>query len=297
MLGNLTQLRYLDVSHIRLTALPEALGNLTQLQHLDVSHNRLTALPVALGNLIQLQHLNVSGNRLSEVSEMFARFSQLQWLDASHIQLTALPEALGNLIQLQHLNVSGNQLTSLPIELCNLSRLEAIYLHGNLGLSLPEELLGPTFEYVSGNNKKPTDPKGILDYYFRTRASRRPLNEAKLVLVGFGGVGKTSLVSRLIQNRFNPREFMTDGISIADWSMKLKDADVQVHVWDFGGQEIMHSTHQFFLTYRSLYIVVLNGRQGREDADAEYWLNLIASFGGESPVIVVLNKIKEHPSR
>ena len=53
--------------------------------------------------------------------------------------------------------------------------------------------------------------------------------------------------------------------------------------------------HQFFLTHRSLYVLVLNGRQGREDADAEYWLNLIASFGGESPVVVVLNKMKEHP--
>ena len=88
---------------------------------------------------------------------------------------------------------------------------------------------------------------------------------------------------------------MTDGIAIADWPIRLKDAEVRVHVWDFGGQEIMHATHQFFLTHRSLYLVVLNGRQGREDADAEYWLNLIASFGGESPVIVVLNKIREHP--
>ena len=88
---------------------------------------------------------------------------------------------------------------------------------------------------------------------------------------------------------------MTDGITIADWPIRLKDAEVRVHVWDFGGQEIMHATHQFFLTQRSLYLLVLNGRQGREDADAEYWLNLIASFGGESPVIVVLNKIKEHP--
>jgi internalin A len=57
----------------------------------------------------------------------------------------------------------------------------------------------------------------------------------------------------------------------------------------------MHATHQFFLTQRSLYLLVLNGREGGEDADAEYWLKLIESFGDESPVIVVLNKIKEHP--
>ncbi|MEL7316819.1 MAG: COR domain-containing protein, partial [Cyanobacteria bacterium J06559_3] len=74
-----------------------------------------------------------------------------------------------------------------------------------------------------------------------------------------------------------------------------EDEDITLHVWDFGGQEIMHSTHQFFLTERSLYLLVLNGRQGHEDADAEYWLKLIQSFGGDSPVIVVLNKVQEHP--
>src|SRR3712207_6975137 len=45
--------------------------------------------------------------------------------------------------------------------------------------------------------------------------------------------------------------------------------------------------------FRSL--LVLAGRQGREDADAEYWLSLINSLADRSPVIIVLNKIKEHP--
>ena len=181
------------------------------------------------------------------------------------------------------------------MELRNLPDLEALYLHENSGLAIPEELLGPERSAVDTGRAKLADPKQILEYYFRTLEARRPLNEAKLVLVGFGGVGKTSLVKRLIHDRFDPQEAMTDGIAIADWPIPLKDAEVRVHVWDFGGQEIMHATHQFFLTHRSLYLVVLNGRQGREDADAEYWLNLIASFGGESPVIVVLNKVKEHP--
>jgi len=74
-----------------------------------------------------------------------------------------------------------------------------------------------------------------------------------------------------------------------------REEDVQLNIWDFGGQEIMHATHQFFLTQRSLYLLVLNGRQGHEDGDAEYWLQLIQSFGEDSPIIIVLNKIKEHP--
>ncbi len=77
--------------------------------------------------------------------------------------------------------------------------------------------------------------------------------------------------------------------------MKLFDKeDVRLNVWDFGGQEIMHATHQFFLTQRSVYLLVLSGREGTEDMDADYWMRLIESFGGNSPVIVVLNKINEH---
>jgi small GTP-binding protein len=132
--------------------------------------------------------------------------------------------------------------------------------------------------------------------FFRARGGKRSLNEAKLILVGFGGVGKTSLVNRIVRGKsFDHYERMTEGIAITDWSLRLHSEDVRLHVWDFGGQEIMHATHQFFLTARSLYLLVLNGRQGREDADAEYWLNMIKSLAADSPVIVILNKIQEHP--
>ena len=66
-------------------------------------------------------------------------------------------------------------------------------------------------------------------------------------------------------------------------------------MWDFGGQEIMHGTHQFFLTHRSLYLVVVDGRHDRAKQDAEYWLKLVRAFGGQSPVLVVLNKQRPHP--
>jgi hypothetical protein len=45
----------------------------------------------------------------------------------------------------------------------------------------------------------------------------------------------------------------------------------------------MHATHQFFLSKRSLYILVLDGRK---EEDAEYWLKHIESFGGDSPVLM-----------
>ena len=108
-------------------------------------------------------------------------------------------------------------------------------------------------------------------------------------------VGKTTLIHRLTTGKFS-RPKKTEGININEWPLSLSRKEkVQLNVWDFGGQEIMHSTHQFFLTERSLYLLVLSGREGHEDEDAEYWLKLIQSFGGDSPVIVVLNKQGEHP--
>jgi internalin A len=129
----------------------------------------------------------------------------------------------------------------------------------------------------------------------QTTVEKRSLNEGKLILVGRGEVGKTSLVKRLVENTFNDDESKTQGIRIAKWTLPSATDTVRLNVWDFGGQEMMHATHQFFMTERSLYLLVLNGREGGEDIDAEYWLKHIESFGGDSPVIVVQNKIAQHP--
>ena len=65
------------------------------------------------------------------------------------------------------------------------------------------------------------------------------------------------------------------------------------HCWDFGGQEIYHHTHQFFLTRRSLYLLVTESRKEDKHDDFYYWLNIIRLLGGASPVIMVLNKIDQ----
>lgn len=121
------------------------------------------------------------------------------------------------------------------------------------------------------------------------------LNECKLILVGRGEVGKTSIVKRLVSAGFDGDESKTQGINITNWLCPVGEDIIRLNVWDFGGQEIMHATHQFFLTEQSLYLLVLNGRSGAEDLDVEYWLKHIQGFGGNSPVIIVQNKIRQQP--
>jgi internalin A len=123
----------------------------------------------------------------------------------------------------------------------------------------------------------------------------KPLNEAKLLLIGQGSVGKTSLMERLIRNQYDKNQSQTDGLNVETWNVEVNSKDIRLNVWDFGGQEIYHATHQFFLTKRSLYLLVCNCRTSEEENRIEYWLKLIESFGGKSPVIIVGNKKDEQP--
>jgi hypothetical protein len=128
------------------------------------------------------------------------------------------------------------------------------------------------------------------------------LCEAKLLIVGEAGAGKTSLARKIQDQSYElkPAEISTEGIEIIRWSFpaairvkqegkeKLISRDFQVNVWDFGGQEVYHATHQFFLTRRSLYVLVADDR--KEDTDFNYWLHAVELLSEGSPVLIVQNE-------
>ncbi|MCH9698353.1 MAG: hypothetical protein K0U68_09640 [Gammaproteobacteria bacterium] len=87
--------------------------------------------------------------------------------------------------------------------------------------------------------------------------------EAKLLLIGEGGTGKTSLMWRLYQTdkTLPDGKNSTKDIDIYRHVLKLHSGrDFQFNVRDFGGREIHHATHQCFLTKRSLYISLVDTR-------------------------------------
>ena len=132
----------------------------------------------------------------------------------------------------------------------------------------------------------------ILEWFENRKA--QPLNELKVVFLGDGGAGKSHTIARLLNDGAQTGDFpdiSTPGIVIKDKPYKFEDKEVKVHFWDFGGQEILHSMHRMFLTERTLYVVMLNVRDGTQDDRARYWLYNLRSFAKGAPVLLVLNQM------
>ncbi len=283
-IGNLGNLWVLNLTGNQLTEIPAELGELSRLRSLILSRNDLTELPQSLGQLIELKELALRFNRFSTLPRVITRLRNLKILDLFGVGLQEISSDLGQLQKLEYLDLRHNQLSTLPSGVKKLDNLKTLRLRNN-PLPIPVEILGQI--------KKPST---IVEYYFDYLTEQtRPLNEIKLVLVGQGSVGKTSLVNRLLHDAYDPDEGKTEGIDIQSWELESDGSQVRVNVWDFGGQEIMHATHQFFLTHRTLYVLVLDTRQSEEENRLDYWLSIIHSFGGDSPVLVVGNKIDQHP--
>jgi internalin A len=273
----------LDLSYCRLSNIPQDVASLTSLESLNLAGNAIETITL---NLLprNLQKLDLQGNEATSISDLAINLTALTVLDLSFNELTALPPTLGDLAALESLDLEHNQLTALPLSLGKLLHLKQIELSNN-----PLDELPPELRYKNG--------QAILAYYRDlARKTRRQLNEAKVLIVGQPAAGKTSLVKRLIDNKFDANQAMTEGINVKRWPFKLADdREIRLNIWDFGGQEIMHATHQFFLTKRSLYIILIDAREGEDNGKLEYWLKTAQKFGDNAPVLVVVNKIDIHP--
>ncbi|NCS52102.1 MAG: leucine-rich repeat protein, partial [Microcystis aeruginosa G13-05] len=289
-LAQLTSLQRLYLSDNQISEIPEALAQLTSLRSLELNNNQIREIPEALAQLTSLRSLELNNNQIREIPEALAQLTSLQILELSYNQISEIPEALAQLTSLQILELSYNQISEIPEALAHLVNLKRLFLENNPITNVPPEIIRQGWGKTTWDDG---NPQAIFSY-LKDKGKKRPLNELKVLLVGEGDVGKTSLLKRLRHNTFNSEEPKTPGINIESWKLDQKP-DIRLNLWDFGGQKVMQTTHQFFLTKRSLYLLVLDNRKNEQQNRLEYWLKLIETYGGNSPVIIVGNCADENP--
>jgi len=307
--GDLDFLAGLDrLTHLNLGGNPgigdySFLKALKGLKRLYLEWNNLTEVSFLVG-LPGLTELSLSGNPGISDYSFLGALKGLKKLYLWENNLTNV-SFLGLVPGLTELYLGWNNLTDISF-LRLLPGLETLYLVDNKITDLSfvahlDQLTELEFRENPIENPPPEIANQGVDAirdYFRSlkEGSEKKLDEVKILLVGEGSAGKTSLFKRLNGEPFNENEGQTHGVNIGtlpiDVLLNGRKQTIKAHCWDFGGQEIMHATHQFFLSSRSLYILVLDSRK---DDKTDYWLKHIASFGGHSPVLIVINKIDVNP--
>ncbi len=298
-IGNLFSLNRLYLNRNELKTVPESISNLSLLNQLDLSNNKfIIDLPLSISNLHNLTWLNVNTNYITNLPNWIDNLTRLICLDLSENLLTRLPQSIGNLHNLTYLNLSYNKLKKLPKSIGNLTNLTHLYLDDNPLKNPPVEI-----------RQKGT--KAVIEYFRKVlEEGYDTIYEAKFIIVGEGEAGKTSLMNKILDpNYLVPQpEKATHGIDIRIFNFPLASPflrgtgggsnddlgglqtskQFRVNIWDFGGQEIYHQTHQFFLTKRSLYALVTDSR--KDHIHLDYWLQIVELLSESSPMLIIKNE-------
>lgn len=298
--GRLRRLRTLVLSRNAIGELPPSLGGLDSLAVLDASGNRMTSVPPTIGGLRRLASLDLGSNELATLPDSMFDLTGLTTLDLSGNLLSALPPAVGQLAMLRELHLAANRLPALPTTLAHLGELVELDLRENQLTTLPFELgvlidrgLMPR---LGGNSLQDPLPELVgrgwkaLGSYLRSLEESVAQYEAKVLVVGEGNVGKTSLVASLLGTPFVSNRPTTHGIEIHSLSLAhpASGPDLTLRIWDFGGQEVYRITHQFFFSGRAIYLMVWNAREGQERNEIEGWIRRIRLRIGEAARVIIV---------
>lgn len=234
--------------------------------------------------------LNLAGAKLND--KKWQAIRALKGFDPERIealnlrQNRLLTSPVEGLTGLRWLDLCENALKEVRIPPRTVKGLEHVWLYKNIQLAIPPP------EIVRRGNAS------ILQYLKSLDKGRR-LFEAKMLILGEGGAGKTSLARRLIhRTAAMPGENeSTRGIDILRYEFQTPAGDTfLLKLWDFAGQDIYHATHQFFLTKRSLYILVDNTRFTPTDLPDNtffYWFRIAELYGDNSPLLLVQNEVAD----
>jgi len=114
----------------------------------------------------------------------------------------------------------------------------------------------------------------------------------KIVVVGDSGVGKTCLLHRFTENRFDDAYISTIGVDFAIKTMELNGKRAKLQVWDTAGQERFRNICSSYYRGANLLLLVFDVCELDSFLHVERWLDEIHMYVSEDvPVMLVANKV------
>jgi internalin A len=287
----------------------EGLGTLLSLKKLELNGNDITRIQ-GLQDKGSLEILRLHYNKITTI-EGLTGMKKLRLLDLSGNKITQV-NGIDTLQSLKELDLSGNQLTRVEDMSQFPPSLEKLVLNFNPITNINPTVLGTLTGYNCINDLK--------SFFAETIEINVP--EVKLILTGNSDVGKTKFRVFFCTGTYDNTRSSTHGLEVHPLNLSKEvqdqykiDDDVKINIWDFGGQEYFHNTHQLFFNQHAVYVFLWEKETNRnapfqteimrdatgnsikkvlEHFDANYWLSNIRHFASEATIVVVQNKVDKY---
>ncbi len=332
----LSQIKTLSITGTKVSDL-SPIATLSQLEHLHLARTPVSnILPVK--TLSQLKHLDFSTTAVGcfGIAKYLQNLEALNFSFTSIADLTKLKEHpslitihcswshindLTPLATIRTLRVLGcmNTHVSNLSPLVELPNFYSLNISGCPVRAIPKDLIGKdSFKILNAHHcRMPGIPDGVLSSSFDANCldsvrahfadearGTAAYGDVKLFLIGNGKAGKTQIARWLCGEEFEPRWDSTHGVRITTIAQPGSIAsELGLQIWDFGGQDLYHSTHALFLSGAAIVMPVWaleqeDGVQADKHGYASrnqklaYWLTVARhQFRAENPVLIAQTKI------
>eukprot|EP00899_Mesostigma_viride_P014060 jgi/Mesvir1/22655/Mv14089-RA.1 len=115
-----------------------------------------------------------------------------------------------------------------------------------------------------------------------------PLAKYKLVFLGDQSVGKTSIITRFMYDKFDNTYQATIGIDFLSKTMYLEDRTVRLQLWDTAGQERFRSLIPSYIRDSSVAVVVYDVSNRASFLNTARWVEEVRTERGSDVIIMLV---------
>jgi len=245
-----------------------------------------------ISRLSALTSLNLDDNNISEkgaehISRLSALTSLNLWLNkigekgALHISRLSALTALS--LRTNNIGDKGAEYISRLSALTSLNVINNMI--GDAGIKRIVTSLPGLFRLEAENNKTESINPELLNDINALRALFRSTemvdnNRVKMILIGNTKAGKTTLAQWLSEKKYIKEKESTHGIQHWIWNTSSANG-LSVNIWDFGGQDYYHATHEIFFSDETLFLLLKSSETGKDSDEQQlssgYWLEYVAT--------------------
>lgn len=230
--------------------------NLKNLEYLNLSNNNIQKID-GIENLFKLRILHLNNNRIGEIPDL----KNLKSLKELYLSNNIIKKVIGirGLQNIDTIDLHSNYIEDLrPIKglIKKIGIVNNVWLGNTICIAKNRSLIIPPIDVIEDGLEH------VVNYFDRFKIGKPYINNTiKIILTGNSEVGKSTLLKHLDRRiDIEQKHHFTHWLNIKElkskYEIKKLDDYCSLRVFDFGGHDFYHDTHNIFFSQDTIFIIL-----------------------------------------